>query len=148
LRALRKLQREQERKSPFVFTSERGSPFTTAGFARMVERAWMIGVSLANPAGVFAIAALDQFHDEIFDLPLTIVCSLSQVMAARSDYYIVTRKLGVSPYPWCWEIQRYSRPMGVKVQECGFQSRQAAEYAGHRALEQFLNELGKEERRR
>jgi integrase len=39
LRALRKLQREQEPKSPFVFTSERGSPFTTAGFARMVERA-------------------------------------------------------------------------------------------------------------
>jgi site-specific recombinase XerD len=24
---------------PFVFTSERGAPFTTAGFARMVERA-------------------------------------------------------------------------------------------------------------
>jgi len=29
---------EQEPKSPFVFTSERGAPFTTAGFARMVER--------------------------------------------------------------------------------------------------------------
>jgi hypothetical protein len=39
LRALRKLQREQDPVSPFVFTSERGSPFTTAGFARMVERA-------------------------------------------------------------------------------------------------------------
>jgi integrase len=39
LRALRRLQSEQEPKSPFVFTSERGSPFTTAGFARMVERA-------------------------------------------------------------------------------------------------------------
>jgi integrase len=39
LRALRRLQREQEPKSSFVFTSERGSPFTTAGFARMVERA-------------------------------------------------------------------------------------------------------------
>jgi integrase len=39
LRALRKLAREQEPKSPFVFTSERGAPFTTAGFARMVERA-------------------------------------------------------------------------------------------------------------
>jgi type 1 fimbriae regulatory protein FimB/type 1 fimbriae regulatory protein FimE len=39
LRALRRLQREQEPKSPFVFTSERGSPFTTAGFARMAERA-------------------------------------------------------------------------------------------------------------
>jgi type 1 fimbriae regulatory protein FimB/type 1 fimbriae regulatory protein FimE len=39
LRALRRLQREQEPKSPFVFTSERGSPFGTAGFARLVERA-------------------------------------------------------------------------------------------------------------
>jgi type 1 fimbriae regulatory protein FimB/type 1 fimbriae regulatory protein FimE len=39
LRALRRLQREQGPKSSFVFTSERGSPFTTAGFARMVERA-------------------------------------------------------------------------------------------------------------
>jgi site-specific recombinase XerD len=39
LRALRRLQRDQEPKSPFVFTSERGTPFTTAGFARMVERA-------------------------------------------------------------------------------------------------------------
>jgi type 1 fimbriae regulatory protein FimB/type 1 fimbriae regulatory protein FimE len=39
LRALRRLQREQEPKSPFVFTSERGTPFTTAGFARMLERA-------------------------------------------------------------------------------------------------------------
>ena len=38
LRALRRLRREQEPKSPFVFTSERGAPFSTAGFARMVER--------------------------------------------------------------------------------------------------------------
>jgi type 1 fimbriae regulatory protein FimB/type 1 fimbriae regulatory protein FimE len=39
LRALRRLQREQEPSSPFVFVSERGAPFSTAGFARMVERA-------------------------------------------------------------------------------------------------------------
>ena len=39
LRALRRLQRKQEPKSPFVFTSERGAPFSTAGFARIVERA-------------------------------------------------------------------------------------------------------------
>jgi integrase len=39
LRALRRLQREQEPKSPFVFTPERGAPFTSAGFARMIERA-------------------------------------------------------------------------------------------------------------
>ena len=38
LRALRRVQREQEPKSPFVFTSERGAPFTRAGFAKMVER--------------------------------------------------------------------------------------------------------------
>jgi integrase len=38
LRALRRLQRESA-PSPFVFVSERGTPFTTAGFARMIERA-------------------------------------------------------------------------------------------------------------
>jgi integrase len=38
LRALRRLQRESP-SSPFVFVSERGSPFTTAGLARMIERA-------------------------------------------------------------------------------------------------------------
>jgi integrase len=39
LRALRRLSREQDPKSAFVFTSERGAPFSTAGFARMIERA-------------------------------------------------------------------------------------------------------------
>jgi integrase len=39
LRALRRLQREQESKDTYVFTSERGAPFTTAGFAKMIERA-------------------------------------------------------------------------------------------------------------
>ena len=39
MRGLRRLQREQVPKSSFVFTSERGAPFSTAGFARMVERA-------------------------------------------------------------------------------------------------------------
>lgn len=42
LRGLRRLHREQEPKSPFVFTSERGTPFTTAGFARMIERAGLV----------------------------------------------------------------------------------------------------------
>jgi len=39
LRALRRLQREQDPKSAFVFVSERSSPFSTAGFLRMVQRA-------------------------------------------------------------------------------------------------------------
>jgi integrase len=38
LRMLRKLQRDQEPKSPFVFISERGTPFTAGGFARLIER--------------------------------------------------------------------------------------------------------------
>ncbi len=42
LRALRRLHREQDPKSPFVFTSERGAPFTTAGFPRMIERAGIL----------------------------------------------------------------------------------------------------------
>ena len=37
LRALRKLQRESP-ASPFVFVSERGSPFTTAGFRKLLAR--------------------------------------------------------------------------------------------------------------
>src|SRR5262249_35019074 len=38
LRALRRLKREQE-SSPFVFVSERGAPFSTDGFAKMLTRA-------------------------------------------------------------------------------------------------------------
>jgi type 1 fimbriae regulatory protein FimB/type 1 fimbriae regulatory protein FimE len=38
LRALRRLKRDQEPRSPFVFTSERGAPFTTAGWRKMVAR--------------------------------------------------------------------------------------------------------------
>ena len=39
LRALRRLQREQELKSPFVFTTERGTPFSRRGFQAVLERA-------------------------------------------------------------------------------------------------------------
>jgi hypothetical protein len=39
LRALRRLQREQGSKSPFIFVSERGAPFSKRGFQAMVERA-------------------------------------------------------------------------------------------------------------
>jgi integrase len=38
LRALRRLRREQHPDSPFIFTSERGSPFTPAGFRKMIAR--------------------------------------------------------------------------------------------------------------
>src|SRR5262245_55193452 len=38
LRALRRLKREQDPASPFIFTSERGAPFTPAGFRKMFAR--------------------------------------------------------------------------------------------------------------
>jgi integrase len=54
LRALRRLKRDQEPPSPFVFTSERGAPFTTAGWRKMVARlgvaAWLQGPPTHVPA--------------------------------------------------------------------------------------------------
>jgi type 1 fimbriae regulatory protein FimB/type 1 fimbriae regulatory protein FimE len=38
LRALRRLKREQEPASAFIFTSERGAPFTPAGFRKTIAR--------------------------------------------------------------------------------------------------------------
>ena len=38
LRALRRLRRDQEPDSPFIFTSERAAPFTPAGFRKLVAR--------------------------------------------------------------------------------------------------------------
>jgi type 1 fimbriae regulatory protein FimB/type 1 fimbriae regulatory protein FimE len=35
---LRRLKREQEPASPFLFTSERGAPLTTAGFRKLIAR--------------------------------------------------------------------------------------------------------------
>lgn len=49
LRALRRLMREQDPPSAFIFTSERGAPFTPAGFLRMIQRAGE-GAKLGFPA--------------------------------------------------------------------------------------------------
>ena len=38
LRALRRLKREQDPASPFVFASERGAPLTSAGYRKMIAR--------------------------------------------------------------------------------------------------------------
>jgi len=62
MRGLRKLQREQDPNSPFVFSSERGgAPFTTAGFARMVERAG-VEATLGFPAPSSHAAPLTAGH--------------------------------------------------------------------------------------
>ena len=80
MRALRKLQREQDPKSPFVFTSERGSPFTTAGFARMVERAGVeakLGFPALDLEGGVSVGAAD------IRLPRTFMCEAARWTSAR-----------------------------------------------------------------
>jgi integrase len=46
LRALRRLQREQNPKSPYIFTSERSAPLTPAAFRKMLAR---LGVQAGIP---------------------------------------------------------------------------------------------------
>jgi integrase len=48
LRSLRELRREQEPKSSFVFTSERGGPMTRSNVAKMITRAGT-DAGIANP---------------------------------------------------------------------------------------------------
>jgi hypothetical protein len=63
------------------------------------------------------------------------------------DYYVATSRRGEHPERWSWEICRKSKPLGIRLTGEGFQSNAAAQFAGKKALEDFLDELSKEERR-
>jgi hypothetical protein len=65
----------------------------------------------------------------------------------RNDYYVITSRRGEHPERWSWEIRRKSTPLGIKMTADGFQSEAAAKFAGRRALDEFLDQLAKEERR-
>jgi hypothetical protein len=65
----------------------------------------------------------------------------------NSEYYVITSRRGEYPERWSWEIRRRSTPLGVKLTADGFQSDAAARFAGKRALDEFLSELAKEEKR-
>jgi hypothetical protein len=67
--------------------------------------------------------------------------------SSLNDYYVFTSRRGDNPERWSWEIRRKSKPLGVKLTADGFQSDAAAQFAGKKALEDFLNDLSKEERR-
>src|SRR5258708_3762854 len=47
-----------------------------------------------------------------------------------------------------WEILRKSKPLGIKMTGDGFQSDMAAQFAGKRALADFLADVLKEEKRK
>jgi hypothetical protein len=63
------------------------------------------------------------------------------------DYYVITFRRGEHPERWSWELHRKSKPLGVKMTTDGFQSEMAAQFAGKRALADFLNALSQEESR-
>ena len=69
-------------------------------------------------------------------------------MAIEQDYYIVTFDTDRGPFAWRWELRRRSSPMGVRIGAGGYQSQTAAEFAGQRALDDFLKALVREEKRR
>ena len=52
------------------------------------------------------------------------------------DYFVTTRGEGRPPL-WTWEIQRRSRPLGVRLSGGGFKSEFAAKLAGEKALSEL-----------
>jgi hypothetical protein len=65
-----------------------------------------------------------------------------------NDYYVITSQRGEHPDRWNWEIRRKSKPLGIKMRGDGYQSDQAARFAGKRALAEFLLDLAQEEKRK
>jgi uncharacterized protein DUF3622 len=65
-----------------------------------------------------------------------------------NDYYVRTSRRGEHPDRWSWEIRRKSKPLGIKMTGDGFQSDQAAQFAGKQALAEFLAALSQEEKRK
>ena len=63
------------------------------------------------------------------------------------DYHVVTSRTGERPERWNWEIRRKSQPLGIKMTGDGFQSDSAAQFAGKKALADFLSDLAKEDKR-
>jgi hypothetical protein len=64
------------------------------------------------------------------------------------DCYLVASQSEARAGRWSWEIRRISKPLGVKLTADGFQSDMATQFAGKRALANFLSNLLKEERNR
>jgi Protein of unknown function (DUF3622) len=69
------------------------------------------------------------------------------MVGSLNDYYVMTSRRGDYPEQWAWEIRRKSTPVGIKMTATGFQSEAAANFAGKKALAEFLSELLREEKR-
>jgi hypothetical protein len=61
------------------------------------------------------------------------------------DYLVTTKSYGRTRCLWRWEIQRRSKPLGIKFYDDAFEPEQAAKLAGEKALKVFLDGLRQEE---
>jgi hypothetical protein len=60
-----------------------------------------------------------------------------------SDYVVKVIRHGQPPI-WAWEIQRLSKPLGVRLYDGGFKSEGAARLAGEKALVELLDRMAQE----
>ena len=59
-----------------------------------------------------------------------------------ADYFVIVTHSAASS--WRWEIRRKSRPLGIRLSEGNYRSKQAARLAGEKALRDFLLECWRE----
>jgi hypothetical protein len=62
------------------------------------------------------------------------------------NYFVIVSRRGDGACPFCWEIQRRHKAMGVKVSSSGYRSYRAAHDAGNKALDRLLDDLARESR--
>lgn len=60
------------------------------------------------------------------------------------DYLLVITSRGRLKGPWGWQIQRKSKPLGIKNYDNDFNTEAAARIAGEKALKEFLDRLCRE----
>ena len=63
-----------------------------------------------------------------------------------SDDYFVATKRRRRLREWSWEIQRRSKPLGIRLNGDGFKSEFAARLAGEKALRELLDGLAQEDK--
>jgi integrase len=98
LRKLRRLQRESV-ASPIVFVSERGSPFTTAGFGNLALAGVTFLKSVAAACFWFAITGIYNAHSCIL-----ITWKIMKTVAARADHESAPRGVQI--------LRRHGRAVG------------------------------------
>jgi hypothetical protein len=60
------------------------------------------------------------------------------------DYLLVITSRDRLKGPWGWQIQRKSKPLGIKIYDNDFKSEAAARVAGEKALKEFFDRLWRE----